>query len=573
MRTARPEALVQDGTRWLRFGGFTRELACHRPADVAAVLRDLESGVEDGLYAAGFLCYEAGAAFGLPGSRDTGALPLVWFGLYEWVEETGAPRLDASAAALPIRWQPGLDREEYVAHVERIAQHISAGDTYQVNFTFPLVADFEGDPTLLFARLVTAMQPRHAAYLDLGRYVIASVSPELFFERDGNALVTRPMKGTATRGSTPADDDARAHALAASEKDRAENIMVVDMLRNDLGKVAATGSVRAAPLFEVERYPTLFQMTSTVSALSDAPLGVIIRHLFPCASITGAPKHRTMEIIESFEREPRGIYTGAIGFVCPGGRASFNVAIRTVLVDRDEGRARYGVGSGIVADSLPEHEYRECLLKAAVLDQEPFRLLETLLWTPGTGYVLLEEHLARLTRSASYFGTDAPVRALAQRALESAAPAEPVSTRVRLLVDLAGRCEVETSRLGNAPGRLRVALAQGPIDSSSPWLYHKTTRRQTYAAALAGRPDCDDVLLWNERGEVTESTRANLVVDGEEGPLTPPVESGLLPGTFRARLLAEGGARERVLTIQDLDQRRIRLINSVWGWMDIDYVP
>ena len=285
----------------------------------------------------------------------------------------------------PVRsgpWEPALDASVHARALATLQERIAWGDTYQVNFTFPLRARLAADPWAFFSSLFHTQRPRYAAYLDTGRFAIASVSPELFFDWRGDRLRTRPMKGTAPRGGSAREDDAQARALAASEKDRAENLMIVDMLRNDLGRVAVPGSVSVSELFAVERYPTLLQMTSSVEARTTAGLPEIMAALFPCASVTGAPKVRTMEIIAQTEQAPRGVYTGAIGYVGPGRRASFNVAIRTVVVDRESGESCYGVGSGVVADSSAAGEYAECLLKARILSETPFRLLETMRWTP-----------------------------------------------------------------------------------------------------------------------------------------------------------------------------------------------
>jgi len=341
--------------------------------------------------------------------------------------------------------------------------------------------------------------------------------------------------------------------------------MIVDMVRNDLGRVAELGSVRPISMFDVETYPTLHQLTSTVTARSRAPLSSIVGALFPCASVTGAPKRRTMELISSLERSPRGVYTGAIGHLSPGRRAAFNVAIRTVVVDREKRRARYGVGSGSVADSDPADEYAECLLKARILEERPFRLLETLRWAPEGGYWLLDEHLARIGDSGSYFSAADDLVASAREALAAAAASLDRPSRVRLLADLDGRIEVQPSPLESEGGPLRVGFASRPVSAASAWLFHKTTRREQYERALRDRLDCDDVLLWNERRELTESTRANVLVELPEGLCTPPVDCGLLPGTHRRRLLEEGRIRERRIRIEEIARRRVFLVNSVQG--------
>ncbi len=529
------------------------------------LLRELDAAVESrGLYAVGFLAYEAAAGLGLPVRAPAPDLPLAWFGLYGEPEPMAPPEPDE---ALPREaWSPSLGPEEHARAVRHIQERLKAGDTYQVHFTFPLAARFRGDAFALFRRLQAVQRARHAAYLDLGRFAIASASPELFFRLEGDRLETRPMKGTAPRGASAEADAERARALVASERERAENLVVVDMLRNDLGRVAETGSVSVPALFEVERYPTLLQMTSTVLARSRAPLAEILTALFPGASVTGAPKYRTMRIIADLEPAPRGAYTGAVGWIAPRRRASFNVAIRTAVVDREREEAVYGVGSGIGADSLAAAAYAECLLKARILSEEPFRLLETMRFEPAAGYWMLDEHLARLAASARHFGGEGPDLGQIRLTLEARATDLRAPSRVRLLVDLDGRAAIESEPLPEGvPIPVRLGLAPRPVDPELPWLYHKTTRREVYDEALRSRPDCDEVLLWNTRGELTEATRSNIAVEMEGQLLTPPLAGGLLAGTLRERLLAEGRLRERVIRVEELAGRRVFLMNSVRG--------
>lgn len=614
-----PEALIQDGARhrWLRFAEplavvAARSLAAVRPA-LAETVRRVEA---EGLWAAGFVSYEAGPAFDEALATRTPAAgeeddrpPLVWFALYRRVATLDSPLAGIAGTCRTGAWRPSVDAAGFRAAVAEIHRLIALGETYQVNFTHRLRAPFAGDPRALFRDLARAQLGGSAAYLDTGRWAVCSASPELFFELDGERVTARPMKGTARRGLAAADDRERARRLAASAKERAENLMIVDMVRNDLGRVAQPGSVRVPELFAVERYPTVLQMTSTVRAETDAPVDELFAALFPCASITGAPKPRTSEIIARLEDGPRGVYTGAVGYLAPGRRARFNVAIRTAVVDRHRGSAEYGVGGGIVWDSRAAAELAECRLKARVLaavagaaEAAPgsapwpdFELLETLRWDPVRGYALRAEHLVRLAASAEYFAVpldpgavDAELDRLAARA----AAAPEVALRVRLLVDERGRVRGEATPLGAAgapfgpaePGDdpaasdpgvgalaggrpLRLGLASDPIDPDDPFLYHKTTHRTVYDRALSARPDCDEVLLYNPAGEATEATIANLVVRRGGELLTPPLRCGLLAGTLRARLLAEGRIREAVLRVDELaDCAELWLINSVRGW-------
>jgi para-aminobenzoate synthetase/4-amino-4-deoxychorismate lyase len=557
----------------LAFREPERRLVALEAEEVAPALRAADEALAAGRHVAGYLSYEAGAAFGLrvPDVAKDGP-PLLWLGVFGPPEEIELPWTVPGGPAPAAALAPRLTAWAHAAAVARIQELIAAGDTYQVNFTFPLEGKLREDPYALFVRLLTVQPARHAAFIDLGRFVLASASPELFFDREGTLLRARPMKGTASRGLDLEDDTGAAAALRTSAKDRAENLMIVDMLRNDLGRVGETGTVEVPALFEIERYPTLLQMTSTVTARSRAPLSRVFEALFPCASVTGAPKVRTMQIIAELEGGPRGAYTGTIGWAGRD-RARWSVAIRTALADRERGLLTYGVGSGIVADSRAEAEYAECLLKARILEETPFCLLETLAFLPGEGYRRLEGHLARLRRSALYFGThvdDAP-----QRALRDLAGSLLQPSRVRLLLDLHGRVQVECAPLlAPGPGPIRVGLASSRVSRLDRWLRHKTTRRGPYEDALRSRPDCDDVLLANEQGEITESSISNVAVPGPGGTLlTPSVESGLLPGVEREALLAEGRVREGIVRLADLERgQRLVLFNSVRGMFEATFV-
>lgn len=569
-------AFIQKGARGFRFTAPARIVTAMRPDEVIPALETIETAVtRHHQYAAGFIAYEAAAAYGLAVHAPSPDLPLLWFGLYEnvsvietWASEFLNPPPSAAYATGP--WQPAIGRAAYETVVSRVKDYLARGHTYQVNYTFPLRAAFDGEPLAFLADLAAVQRTEYAAFIDAGRFAICSASPELFFQLDGERLTAKPMKGTAARGCTLAEDEARSAELRQSEKNRAENLMIVDMLRNDLGRIARVGSVTVPRLFEVERYPTLLQMTSTVTARTDASVAEILASLFPCASITGAPKVRSMEIIRELEPRPRGVYTGAIGFIGPERQARFSVAIRTVLIDRERRRATYGVGGGLVWDSDAGGEYEECLLKARVLTarQLSFQLLESLLWEPGNGYFLLEAHLARLADTAVYFNVPLDRSAIEVR-LTELAPTLSEASKIRLRVKPDGAFVVATEPLaqGTPPQPTRVGLAKTPVDSGAIWLYHKTTRRELYDAARASRPDCDEVILWNERGELTEASMANVVLELGDGWVTPPVTSGLLAGTFRNWLLATGQIRERVLTRADLRAaRRVALINSVRKW-------
>ena len=559
---------------WLGFSTLLRVISADHPDQILSALDAVETAVGEGLHAVGLVAYEAAAGLDPAAKVHPDAdFPLLWFGLYT------APQpitLDpAPPAILPEDWQPDRDEATFAEAVATIHAEIARGATYQVNFSFPLRADFSGDPWDFFRALVEGQQAGQAAYLDLGRFVVCSASPELFFSRDGDQICTRPMKGTARRGRSAAEDRARGAALQNSVKDRAENLMILDMLRNDLARLG--GEVAVPELFRAERYPTLWQLTSSATTRSAASLAELFCALFPCASITGAPKLNTMRIIADLEGTPRRIYTGAIGHLAPDGRARFGVAIRTALIDRAAASVEYRVGAGITWDSQSAAEYRECLDKARILSapRRDFALLESLRWTPQEGYWLLQEHLERLGESADYF--DFPRQPAAWRAILADAVTDlpRCPHKVRLLLHPDGRLQTTAEPLAE-PGAepLRLTFAARPVDADDPFLYHKTTWRATYEQARREAPAADEVLLWNPSGEVTEVCSANLVLELNGERVTPPLACGLLAGTLRRRLLGRGEIRERVVTLAELRQaERLWLINGVRGWRPARLLP
>lgn len=551
-------------------------LVARRLDEVVPALQAVQEGVGRGLYAAGYLAYEAAPALdpALRAHRNA-PLPLLWFGLF------GAPQplaLPASEAAFDLSaWQPSLSVEEYRRGVDRIRAAIARGETYQVNYTLRLRSRFAGDDRAFYRRLCAAQRGDYCAYLNLGRHRILSASPELFFCWQGDTLRTRPMKGTAPRGRWLEEDAAQATWLHASEKNRAENVMIVDLLRSDLGRIARTGTVEVPRLFEVESYPTIQQMTSTVTARTrpGTTLLDVFRALFPCGSVTGAPKVSTMGLIADLEDSPRGAYCGSIGWIAPDGEAVFNVAIRTVVIDTHRKTAEYGVGGGITWASTSADEYTEARIKAAVLTEEwpRFDLLETLRLEKGR-YMLLERHLQRLVSSAAYFDIPLSIGTV-RAALEAEASAFPEGTwRVRLRISQEGEARIERAPLTPLAAPLRVALAGEPVCRQDRFLFHKTTHRAVYDRLRSAHNDIFDVLLWNEQGELTEFTIGNLVAEIDGQRWTPCRDSGLLAGTFRAELLERGEIQERVLTRADLaSASRLWLINSVRGWVPVRLQP
>jgi para-aminobenzoate synthetase/4-amino-4-deoxychorismate lyase len=578
--SCRPEVILESfaagSCRSLAFSGLVGEITALTSAEVIPALRRVESCVGNGYHAAGFVSYEA--ATGLKNdltARPQGELPLLWFALFR--ERLAVPDTlstepeDAPGYAIGNR-ELSMSPDDYCAAVDRVREYIAAGDTYQVNFTLRQRFGFSGCEKTFYRDLCRSQRAPYCAFLDLGSHCILSASPELFFGLKDGKLTTRPMKGTAKRGRWAGEDAEIIKKFRTNEKERAENLMIVDLLRNDMGIISETGSVQVASLFDVETLETVHQMTSTISSHLVPGTGVvdIFRALFPCGSVTGAPKRRTMEIIAELEDSPRNLYTGCIGYFSPGPEAAFSVAIRTIVIDRHRKAAEMGLGSGITWDSDSGGEYEECLTKGrfARMKVPEFRLLESILFEEGEGWFLLERHLLRLSRSAGYFGF-ALDRTGVLDALRDHSLSLRGSNKVRLLLSRDGSIGITSEPIQEASedGTVKVVFAERRVDSENVFLYHKTDNRAFYIAELAGRSDCTDVIFLNERGEVTEGANNNIVarIDGEL--VTPPIHSGLLPGTFREELLDLGTIMERKITQPDLEQaEELYLINSVRKW-------
>jgi para-aminobenzoate synthetase/4-amino-4-deoxychorismate lyase len=546
-------------------------------AEVEPLMRKIDAETARGHHAVGFVAYEAGPAFDpalaahAPG--EAGALPLAWFAIFGAPQPTGAALPAPHSTAPSASWRQRSDSADYARAVATIRQAIGRGDVYQVNHTIRLDVDTDGDMPALYQRLLAAQGPGYGARIHTGRYEILSASPELFFDRRSGTIESRPMKGTARRGRWLAEDDQRAQALSASEKERAENVMIVDLIRNDLGHIAIPGSVRVPRLFDVERRPTVLQMTSTATASLKPGVTTwdVFAALFPCGSITGAPKIAASRMIATLERDPRGVYCGAIGHIAPGGDATFSVAIRTLTVDHETGRAEYGVGSGITWDSAESAEYDEVVAKAGILtaDLPAFELLETLRFAGGR-YARRARHLARLESSAAYFGFPGAslIRAAADAALNRHAQTAGPSERVRLRAGADASIFIDASPAPppfDAPPAF--ALARSPVRRNNRFLFHKTTHRTVYDRHRAEHPGAFDVLLWNEDGELTEFTIGNLVIELDGVRVTPPRECGLLAGTFRDELLEHREIGERVVRREDLARAtRVWMVNSLREW-------
>jgi len=566
--------LLREGSAWRMYRRPLRVLSAVDVSTLNQVLAEIDAHVDSGGEAAGFLSYEAGYALEpklgrlLRGSHA----PLCWFGLYDSVQSIDDLSFPADTTAEIVRGlAPGLTRAQFDRALSAIHEWIAAGDVYQINFTYREFFDALSCPWCLFSSLCHRHPVPYAAFVNTGGEQIVSLSPELFFEIRGRRIVVKPMKGTADRGLTLEDDGRRGEALQASEKNRAENVMIVDLMRNDLGRICSSGSVNTTRLFEVERFPSVWQMTSTIEGhlRDDSTSESVIRALFPSGSVTGAPKIRAMELIADLESTGRGVYTGSIGYFAPR-QAQFNVAIRTAVV-RD-GKGLLGVGGGITYDSFAAEEWNESQSKAAFLTQQSpdFKIIETLRWDGE--YSLLEDHLDRMRDSARYFGF-AFDEAFARESLAKIVPVfRNRPHKIRLLLAHDGSLEIESSVLAFVPfGRVR--LSSQTVRSSDRFLYHKTTRRDMYVAefAAAQAAGCDDALFFNERGELTEGAVHNVFLVKDGLWRTPAIACGLLPGTFRASILrARGDVREGALTLDDLTSAdAIYLCNSVRGMFPV----
>lgn len=550
------------------FGVPCQTLVANSLAQVAPLLERVNELARQGHWCVGYLRYEAAAAFDPALAVRESDGPLAWFGVHDspqpWNEET----MDLTTVA---SWRDELSHDAFNQGVAKIHEAISNGDLYQVNYTSQLLGVLRGSPRDLFFALRRAQPGGYAAFIDTGDEQVLSVSPELFFDWDGHHILTHPMKGTAPRGKTNDEDAILAAQLNASAKERAENVMIVDLIRNDLSRIATPFSVKVPHLFRLQALPSVWQMTSDVEARTrdGTTLADVFTALFPCGSITGAPKVSAMHMIKDLEPEPRGVYCGAVGVVRPGGAATFNVAIRTVTVRGDT--ARCGIGSGITADAKAQGEWQEWRHKRAFLDRasQPFDLLETIALDNGA----LRDapaHLERMAHAAKHFGYPW-VAARVEASLERLVDAYRQGLwRVRLRLDAHGQVIVEAYEMDATPVQVRLALAATQFDAAqSEFVQFKTTRRSHYDAFAPHSSDIFDTLLWNRDGEITECTRGNVAVRLNGRWVTPPVRCGLLNGVGRARYLREGRLIEAVVSVEDLAHASgLAFLNSLRGWID-----
>jgi para-aminobenzoate synthetase / 4-amino-4-deoxychorismate lyase len=550
------------GTGWQ----FRQPQAIHvayRVADVAATIAAAESAARSGRWLVGFVAYEAAPAFdpAFAVKRATEETPLVCF--VEFAERVIGPALpDVPAGTTAVRSVGAVDRlggSAFYRHgVEAIRDRIALGDVYQVNLTDRLAGRLAVEPLELYRSMIYSQRGEYNAFIDFGSFAVVSASPELFFDFDGDVIRSKPMKGTAARRPRALDDRQAAADLLASEKERAENVMIVDLIRNDVSRLAQRGGVTVPSLFDVERYETVWQLTSTVQATvrPDTSTADVFAALFPCGSITGAPKIAAMRVIDELEPWPRGLYCGAIGYMGPGLgadtlRAQFNVAIRTAVIDGATGEFSYGAGGGITWDSDPFAEDAELESKTAVLrrNRASFGLIETLRHD-ASGPQNLPRHLDRLAASADYFGF--PFDRSAQLHEIDQLPTAERPMRLRLTLDRTGAHTITLADLGETPPVVRVGVASVRMRSDNPLTCHKTTARSVYEQAKAEHPELDDVIMINERDEVVETAIASVLFRIGSQWFTPPLAAGGLNGVGRAMLVESGAVVERSLPLADL---------------------
>ncbi len=563
----------------------TEIIRADEPDDVLPALAKIKAGLGRGLHAAGFFSYELGyllepkLANLLPPDR---AVPLLWFGLYSGPREMTGHQVQAwlNAAAIGHPTLGALahswDSKSYLQRFDEVQANIKSGDIYQLNLTFKAKFNLQGSPLALYRDLRLKQRVLYGGLVDTGDVTILSASPELFIAQQDRVIETRPMKGTAPRAGTHDGDRQVRETLASDVKSRAENLMIVDLMRNDLGRIADLGSVSVTDLFTVETFKTLHQMTSGVRAhlKPDVDLIDLLRAIFPPGSIVGAPKIRAMELIRELETAPRGVYCGAIGRLTPDGNAQFNVAIRTAVIDRN-GLGEMGIGSGVVADSQGPKEYAECLLKMKFLTDpvRKFELIETMLYAPPNGVWLLDQHMKRLATSAAYFGFALDGERVTAAIQSAVAPHANERLRVRLLLGEDGDVSVTVSPQPEPPpgAVMRYVISDTRLSSGDLFLYHKTTRRDLYDTEWKHYADtlgANDVIYLNELGELAEGSRTTIFLERDGKLLTPRLTSGLLPGTLRAEMLATGRTVEANLTIDDLNRAdAVFLGNSVRGLM------
>ena len=566
------------------FQGPLKVISCYNTKMVEPSLNSIEQETKKGLFAAGFVSYEAGFAFEAFYNKDQYYdFPLVGFGIFDQPVifdhkciEFYSPEKSDNFKISDIK--PSVSEREYIDSIKKIKRYIEQGNTYQVNRTFKLDFAFKGNPFDIYSALRTRQGVAYSAFIKLGNKVILSFSPELFFRKQKDLIQVKPMKGTIGRGRFQAEDACNANILYNCPKNRSENIMILDLLRNDIGKISRPGTVKAKTFFNIEKYESLFQMTSTAEGVIRPGVSTpaLFNALFPSGSVTGAPKIRTMQIINEIEKSPRRIYTGGIGFIGPDNSSVFNVAIRTLLLDINAGKGEMGIGSGIVYDSDPKTEYEECMLKARFLDsQKDFKLIETVLWDPEKGYRLLDLHRQRLSESASYFSYKFDYHNVSRQLKRvSKSFSHDKRYRVRLLLSKGGGLEISYSEINDSNILKAVVFSSKQTNSNDRWLYHKTTNRMLYDSEHArySKLGFFDVIFKNEKGQVTEGAISNIFIKKKKVYYTPPIECGVLNGVYRRHALLAGKLyiREKILYPEDIHKAdSIFISNAVKGMVSV----
>jgi len=576
----------KDNFRSFLFVKPTKIISCYRLKDVKPAFLEIEHSISRGYYAAGFISYEAGFSFEdqLKDLKSDSKFPLLWFGIYKKpIIVTHRERMDLlQNKKVPYSIKnihPNISKKEYIDNIKKIKSFIRKGDTYQVNYTYKYKFDFHGSLHSFYEDLKAKQSVSYTSFIKTPEFSILSISPELFFRKDNQSIEVRPMKGTINRGRTLEEDNNNMKALGQSLKNRSENVMIVDLLRNDLGRVSRSGTVKTKRLFEVERYETLLQMISIVRSSLKKNLTPydLFKAIFPSGSVTGAPKINTMKIIDSLEKEMRYVYTGGVGFFAPDREAVFNVAIRTVLIDNKNNKGEMGVGSGIVYDADPYKEFEECKLKVNFLTQKKndFRLIETILHKPRKGYFLLKLHIDRLLKSSEYFNFRCDKKYILKelKKLEKSFK-DSFSYKVRLLLDRDGRIKLSFSRI-NTNGKLaKVRFSSKKTSKEDTFLYNKTTNRDLYNKEHKkwSKKGYFDIIFTNRQNQVTEGAISNVIIKKRDFYYTPPVECGLLNGVFRRYILENDKLpiKEKILYRDDIKKAdEVYMINSVRGMVKV----
>lgn len=565
-----PTVIMRDARNncWYRYESLVKISQSSNPDKIISLLAEVEKFVDSGLHAAGFVSYEAAPAFDSKLSVKSAEteLPLAWFAIFR---QRTRIQLAAPCTSFPLlQEQPEWGINRYCSAFEQVKQALQLGAVYQINLTYRSKYQWHGTASELFLHLARSGQATYGAFFETPNWAVCSASPELFFTLHHNLLTSRPMKGTTARHPHPQRDRKLAYSLQNCPKNRAENLMIVDMLRNDMGRIAVPGTITADKLFALEKYPTVWQLTSTVNALTEAAPSRVFQALFPCASITGAPKRNAMQLISRLEDSPRSIYTGSIGLLDPDGYSQFNVAIRTLLFNKLRNTISYGSGGGIVWDSTCLAEWNESKVKRRII--KPAKTLLSTLRLDMIHRPLLLFHLRRLTAAAHRCSIPFDRNRLLTVFNDYIMNKKKVC-KIRITVTPNGKIFQFTETAPPKGEPVQIYFAKRPVDSSDPRSHFKTTDRTLYSQlSCHGNDPHGDTLLWNRYREITETVIANLVllIDGQL--LTPHTGAGLLPGTRRAALLAAGKISEARLTVDDLYRaRKVWTISDLRGWRPV----